>query len=194
MASLCLLAVALRPQIAVPQVQDQQAPGAVIQVHVNSVLVPVVVRDAQGHAMGNLKQEDFEVFDQGKQRPIVGFTLQQTAAAEAVQPATSESAPPPAITTQGAGTTAPPRVTAAKRFVVFLFDDRHLGPADLEQVKEAAGRMLEAAPSRWKPGGCVVVPGRQLRLDPLPYPLAGSYLEDKSTTDQPARPRAMSRY
>lgn len=142
--SLCLLALTLRPQIAAPQVQDQQAPGAIIQVHVNSVLVPVVVRDAQGHAVGNLKQDDFEVFDQGKQRPIVGFTFQQTAAAEVVQPATSESAPPPEMITQGAETTVPQRATAAKRFIVFLFDDRHLGPSDLEQVKKAAGRMLEA--------------------------------------------------
>ena len=135
--SLYVLAISLCPQIAAPQVQDQQAPGAVIQVHVNSVLLPVVVRDTQGHAVGNLKQEDFQVFDQGKPRQIVGFTLQQTAAEEGVQPAKSESTSSPARTTQGPGT------TAAKRFIAFLFDDRHLGPADLDQVKTAAARMLE---------------------------------------------------
>jgi hypothetical protein len=48
--SLYVLALSLCPQIAAPQVQDQQAPGAVIQVHVNSV-VPADVKSVTPHLM-----------------------------------------------------------------------------------------------------------------------------------------------
>jgi hypothetical protein len=50
---------------------------AEITVNVNVVQVPVVVRDAQGRPVGNLKKEDFEIFDQGKPQVISGFTIQK---------------------------------------------------------------------------------------------------------------------
>lgn len=42
---------------------------------VNEVLVPVVVRDVHGQAVGNLTKDDFQVFDNGKPETITGFTI-----------------------------------------------------------------------------------------------------------------------
>lgn len=138
---LSLAIPALHTQVAIPPPSNPPAPGGIIlQIHANSVLVPVVVRDSRGHAVGNLKQEDFKVFDQGKRRTIVGFTLQQSDKPADPQPAVPSPPPDPA---KSAADPAPQPATSAKRFVVFLFDDRHLGPGDLEQVKKAGIRMLD---------------------------------------------------
>jgi VWFA-related protein len=119
----------------------QQPPdsGVTLKVHVNSVLVSVVVRDEQGNAVGNLKQEDFTVFDQGKPRQISGFTVQQGA-----PPETGPQTAPPATAASVLSTPGTPQAEAApQRVLVFLFDDRHLAAGDLEQVKKAAVQMLD---------------------------------------------------
>jgi VWFA-related protein len=119
----------------------QQAPdsGVTLQVHVNAVLVPVVVRDEQGHALGNLKQEDFKVFDQGKPRQIMGFTIQQGAPIEAGPQSVAPAVAPGIQPAPG----TPQAEAAPQRNIVFLFDDRHLAAGDLEQVKKAAVQMLD---------------------------------------------------
>jgi hypothetical protein len=58
------------------QVQQPQEKTSAVQVNVNRVLVPVVVRDAQGRAVGNLTREDFQVLDDDKSRPISGFSAE----------------------------------------------------------------------------------------------------------------------
>jgi VWFA-related protein len=95
-------------------------------------MVPVVVRDKQGLAVGNLKKEDFEVFDNGNPEPISGFMI--------------ENREPPPVKASGDGnspaagstTPSPPR----PRFIVFLFDDMHLEVEDLVHVQKAGAKAV----------------------------------------------------
>ena len=128
-------ALNLDAQITVSPTQEPSAPsgGMVLQVHVNSVLVPVVVRDAQGHELGGLTQEDFKVFDQGKKRAIAGFSIEESAPSDAVAPS---------LLKPGPANPAAPAAIAPKRFIVFLFDDRHLGVGDIVNVQKAGAQLL----------------------------------------------------
>jgi VWFA-related protein len=116
-----------------------QSGDVTIKVGVNSVLVPVVVRDRQGRAVGDLKQADFELFDQDKAKAIVGFTVQMRAGGGDVAAAAAKRATTPSVLSL-----APPPVVPAvpQRFIVFLFDDMHFEPGDMLRVKKVALKMM----------------------------------------------------
>jgi VWFA-related protein len=109
------------------------------KVNVKLVVVRAVVRDASGHAIGNLQKEDFQVFDKGKPQVITQFEVEQpgTMAARARQTSTENPADIlPGETIPNAG--IPP--AAPERFVAYMFDDVHLEFGDLARVREAAER------------------------------------------------------
>ena len=128
------------------QINQTPAAGgmAEITVNVNVVQVPVVVRDAQGRPVGNLKKEDFEIFDQGKPQVISGFTIQKHSPNDSVTKEGGPLSSDPALSVpDGAGShLAPQGAGSPRRYIVFLFDDLHLSGADLQQVQGAATRML----------------------------------------------------
>src|SRR5580700_7213630 len=108
---------------------------------VNSKLVVVraVVRDSQGHAVGALHQEDFQVFDKGKPQVITQFDVEQPGAltAKSRQTSNENSGDKP----DGDTASNPGNVPAApERFVAYVFDDVHLQFGDLAQVRQAAER------------------------------------------------------
>ncbi len=105
-----------------------------IEVTVNKVQVPVVVRDKQGHSIGDLTREDFHVFDNGKPHPISAFMVEERIQTESVPASNSEAS---------ALTPTPPRpATVYPRFIIFLFDDLHMSAEEMEHAKSAATKLL----------------------------------------------------
>jgi VWFA-related protein len=130
---LCLLGSTLSGQ---ETAQPPQNSGATLRLSVNSVLIPVVVRDAQGHAFGGLKADDFKVIDQGKARKITGFTAESSGVSAVLD---SKAAPAAGSSAEAAsqGMNSEPRIVA------ILFDDRHLDAPTLAQAKNAAMQLLD---------------------------------------------------
>jgi VWFA-related protein len=109
------------------------------KVNVKLVVVRAVVRDAQGHAVGNLRQEDFQVFDKGKPQVISQFEVEQPGAltAKAFQRSAEDVASEPTFK----GLNATEKVQGLpERFVAYMFDDVHLEFGDLARTRAAAER------------------------------------------------------
>lgn len=112
------------------------------KVRVNLVLVRVVVRDRQGHAVPNLQKADFELFDNRKRQAISLFTTETPGSR---LPSTAD-APGPA---DAAAPSAAALAALPQRFVSIVFDDQHMDSmADAMFVRNAAGKFLDSlAPS-----------------------------------------------
>jgi len=123
--------------------EASSAPGATptVQVNVNRVVVPVVVRDKQGRVVGDLQRSDFQVLDDGKPRVLSGFSVERHVAtggdAATDVPNLAGNTPGDAgANSAGISPELPQRIT------VLLFDDLHIASEDLARVKKAASSVL----------------------------------------------------
>jgi len=125
------------PQTAIdksPEIASRDAPST-FSSKVNLVMVPVVVRNPQGHAIGTLKKEDFQLFDKGKPQVISKFTIEKAdGRLVPMQAAADSDLDKDARPTEG--------LMLANRFVAYVFDDMHTGFADLAQARAAAVKHL----------------------------------------------------
>jgi VWFA-related protein len=136
------LAKALDIRTATPPKNDEITTTdqpATFKVQTNLVEVPVIVRDHAGHAIGNLKQEDFHITDKGKHQEITKFAVVKSAGQAAPPPDAKAEAPSP---TAPAPAAAPSSPSVPTRFVAFVFDDVHLRFEDLPQVRGAVVKYL----------------------------------------------------
>jgi hypothetical protein len=103
--------------------QAPPPPIDTIQVEVNLLLLSVIVRDTLGNPVDNLRKEDFKVLDQGKSRPIAGFTVEK--APNTVSTVASIASQP--VPTAASQQPAPPAPSAApNRFIVFIHNTNDL--------------------------------------------------------------------
>ena len=121
------------PKNAAETTSHDQAPT--FQAKVNLVMVPVVVRDAKGQAVGNLAKDDFQLFDKGKRQAITKFTVEKAGSQAAAKL--------PAASGNPAGGQVEKPVPVPENFIAYLFDDIHLKFADLVYVRDAAGRNMD---------------------------------------------------
>ena len=108
---------------------------ATFQAHVNLVMVPVVVRDRQGRAVGSLSKQDFQLFDKGKPQGITRFTVEKWGAG-----GVSTEVKADAGAAEGADHLPPANMP--DRYVGYMFDDVHTNAGDLMRVREAAERHM----------------------------------------------------
>ena len=129
-----MFACALAAQDNAPEMTQKDSPPT-FQSKVNLVLVPVVVRDGQGHAVGNLSKDDFQLFDKGKPQSIASFQLikRGDSSAEAAKAEGSSQT----VTAEASATPASP-----ERYVAYLFDDLNAQQADMMTVRKAAAQHL----------------------------------------------------
>ena len=118
-----------------PEIASRDAPST-FSSKVNLVMVPVVVRDARGRAIGTLKKEDFQLFDKGKPQVISKFTIEKADGRVPVQ-VTSEPDLDAAKPVEG--------LVLANRFVAYVFDDMHTTFGDLAMARAAAVKHLAEA-------------------------------------------------
>lgn len=124
----------------------------VLRVGSNLVLVRVIVRDAAGNAITNLRPEDFRLFDEGSNRnvpqEITSFVVESAAPVSTpVAVATSNplAAPAPAVTSSPA---------VGPRYLAFFFDDVHLQTDELARARKAAEQYITQS---LRPGDLVAI-------------------------------------
>jgi VWFA-related protein len=98
-----------------------------LRIESNLVVVRAVVRDAQGHPVENLRQEDFRLFDNGKEQTITQFSV------EVRKSASSSASEKPDQRTQP---------SSPERFLAFYFDDLDMPFDDIVRARDAADRYL----------------------------------------------------
>lgn len=102
-----------------------------LKVSVKLVQVGVVLRDPKGRAVGSLKKENFQLFDNGKPQMISSFSAEKTGTV-------IESEKP----SEGALLSQNNAPAAVGRDVAYVFDDIHTTFADLASAIAAAARHL----------------------------------------------------
>jgi VWFA-related protein len=147
--------------------QQQQPPAApstpVFRNSVNLVLIDVVVRDKRGNIVTGLKQDDFELFEDGKKQDILSFAFEHvssdakpiesasmfstasngsTPVVNAAPPRAAGPAPAAAATPDTPAQPLTSEDVAGHRLLTLLFDTSSMQPEDVQKAVESAQRWV----------------------------------------------------
>ncbi|MEW5979894.1 MAG: VWA domain-containing protein [Acidobacteriota bacterium] len=109
-----------------------QSSGGSLRVEVELVTVEVIAQDKKGEPVLNLKKEDFRLFDDGKEQPIVSFDV----VSEADQPLPTSLQDVEADDRRG-------------KVVLILFDDSTITPAKSTTARESAEKYVREHMRPW---------------------------------------------
>ena len=185
---LCCFALVTCSRLLAQQPKETQPQDSTytFKSNVDVVLVPVVVRDKQGRAVGNLKRENFQISDNNKPQAITGFMIQKRKGIES----DGRTLPVPVVP----GATPRPTIVP-NRFVVFLFDDMHLNIGDLAQAQKASTKMLAASLADTDMAAIVSMSGKtNSGLTTDRAPVAGCHHENAATESLPHDRKRMPEY
>ncbi len=130
--TICATPAQSPPPQGAPEIASHQAP-AIFTSRVNLVSVPVVVRDSTGRAVGNLRQEDFRLFDNGQRQIVTKFSVNRRSG--------YGTAPTGLLGEERVPERSPsPDGPLPNRFVAYIFDDIHMDFEDLSRMRAAAER------------------------------------------------------
>jgi VWFA-related protein len=121
-----------------PEMDTRVDTSASFKSHVNLVMVPVVVRDTRGVAVGELTKANFALYDKGRPQEITRFSLEKVGS-KALQ---ADAAPADPGGIPNVGEEKATTVVVPERYVAFLFDDVHISVGDLPRVRDAALRHI----------------------------------------------------
>lgn len=124
-----------------PELSSQESePTFRIRTERNLVVVRVVVRDAKGHAVSDLRKQDFRLFDNRKPQEISQFAV------EILSPGRAPAKPTePGLAGSGAPLAPSAPVLAPARFLALYFDDIHMPFEDISLTRKAAEHYLASA-------------------------------------------------
>jgi VWFA-related protein len=114
--------------------------AAVFTTRVNLVEVRVVVRDAHGHTIGDLRADDFQLLDNNKAQVVTRFTVDRAGErlvdrSEVQADITAPNNTQPPLT---------PATALPTRYVTYVFDDIHLQFSELAVARNAADHVLQS--------------------------------------------------
>jgi VWFA-related protein len=111
------------------------ASGPTFKVQVDYVEVDVLVTDARGNYVRDLKKEDFQVFEDGKPQPVTNFALIDIPIERAERPLFAKQAVEPDVKSN--------ERPFDGRIYVMLLDEAHTIPSNTSQVRRAAQKFID---------------------------------------------------